>query len=114
MVSFQINAEDLPPLEAFHYLRQKITYNNSNWPAVYQNLQKAQRWWCVIARLLKKTKETVRACWMNNNTVAKLVILYVSDRWVVTGEMLKVLEGFHHQVARRITGMTATLGAVRE
>ena len=26
---------------------------------------------------------------------------------MVTGEMLKVLEGFHHQAAWRISGMTA-------
>ena len=34
------------------------------------------------------------------------VLLYGSDRWVVTGEMLKVLEGFHHQVVRQVTGKT--------
>ena len=28
----------------------------------------------------------------------------------MTGDMIKVLEGFHHQVARRITGITTTLG----
>ena len=29
-------------------------------------------------------------------------------------EMLNILEGFHHQSARRITGMTATCGVGRE
>ena len=28
----------------------------------------------------------------------------------MTGDMLKVLEGFHHQAARRIIGMKATHG----
>ena len=42
-VSFQINAETLPPSEAFPYLGRTITYNNSNWEAVYQNLRKARR-----------------------------------------------------------------------
>ena len=35
------------------------------------------------------------------------MLLYRSENLAVTGEMLKVLEGFHHRAARRITGMTA-------
>ena len=32
--------------------------------------------------------------------VAHLVLLYVINRWVVTGDILKVLEGFHHRAAQ--------------
>ena len=39
------------------------------------------------------------------------VILYGSKIWVVTGEILKVLEGFQHRAARRITGMSDKRGA---
>ena len=45
----------------------------------------------------------MRACGMMYKAVYQSVLLYGSDSWVVTGEMLKFLEGFHHQVARRIT-----------
>ena len=51
---------------------------------------------------------------MMYKAVAQSVLLKVSESWVVTGEMLKVLEGFHHWAARRITGMTATREAGRE
>ena len=44
----------------------------------------------------------------------QLVLLYVSEIWVVTGDILKVWEGFHHQAARRITSMMALRGAGRE
>ena len=37
----------------------------------------------------------------------QLVLLYRTESWVVTDEMLKVIEGFHHHLARKITGMTA-------
>ena len=37
--------------------------------------------------------------------VAQLVLLYRSKRWVVKGDMLNLLEGFHHQEAQQITGM---------
>ena len=60
-VSFQINAETLPPLEAFTYLGCTIAYNNRNWASVYQNLHKAWKMWEMLARVLEKTRERVRA-----------------------------------------------------
>ena len=38
------------------------------------------------------------------------MLFYGSEIWVVTGEMLKVLEGLHNREVRWITGMTATHG----
>ena len=67
-----------------------------------------------MARLLAKTGETVQTRGMMYKAVDQLLILYRSEIRVVTGDMLKVLEGFHHRVARRMTGMTATCGAGRE
>ena len=46
--------------------------------------------------------------------VAQSVLLYVSESWVVTGEMLKVLEGFCHQATRKITGMMVTRDVGRD
>ena len=43
-----------------------------------------------------------------------MVLLYGSKSWVMMGAMLKVLDGFHPWVARRITGMTTTRGVERE
>ena len=42
------------------------------------------------------------------------MILYGRESWVVTGDMLKVLVGFHNRVARRIKGMKSKHGAGRE
>ena len=46
-----------------------------------------------------------------DKAVAQLVLLYGSESLVVTGDILKALEGFHHWADRGITGMTATHGA---
>ena len=93
MVSFQMNAETLPPSEAFLYLGRIIVYNNSDWVVVYQNLRKARMRWIMILRVLERTGATVRAQGSMYKAVAQLVILYSSKIWVVAGEMLKVLEG---------------------
>ena len=53
----------------------------------------------------------MRSRGMIYKAVDQAVLLYVSESWVVTGAMLKLLEGFHHRAARRITGMTETRGA---
>ena len=42
-----------------------------------------------------------------HKAVVKSVLLYGNDIWVVMGAMIKVLEGFHRWVARRIMGMAA-------
>ena len=39
-----------------------------------------------------------------------VVILYISESWVVTGSMIKFPKGFCHRAARWITGMAATHG----
>ena len=35
-----------------------------------------------------------------------MVLLYRRNIWVITDEMMKVLEVFHHRTSRRITGKT--------
>ena len=64
--------------------------------------------------VIDKIGETVRSRGMMYKSVTQLVILYGSDIWVVTGGMLKVLEGFHHRAARQIKGMMAIRGASGE
>ena len=68
----------------------------------------------MISRVLAKMGETVQAREMMYKTVGQLVLLCGIEIWVVTVEMLKVLEGFHHWATRQITGMTATRGVDRE
>jgi hypothetical protein len=39
--------------------------------------------------------------------VCQAVLLYGCETWTVTKSMLRVLEGFHHKCARRISGLMA-------
>ena len=50
-------------------------------------------------------RETVRAQEMIYKAVVQTVLLYVSDSWIVKEETLKVLEGFHHRVDQKISGI---------
>ena len=55
-----------------------------------------------MTKLLTKVGAEVWAQAMMYKAVVKMVFLYGSEMWVVTRAMLTVLEGFHHQVARKI------------
>ena len=46
--------------------------------------------------------------------VAKSLLLYESESWLVTEDILKFLAAFHHHATRRITRMTAKRGSGRE
>ena len=78
-VSLQINAENLPPSEAFIYLGRTVAYNNRNWAAVYLNLRKAWKWWGMVERVLERTGETERSQGDIYKAVVKSVLLYGSN-----------------------------------
>ena len=65
----------------------------------------------MVSRVLERTGATVQDRVSIYKVVAQLVLLYVSEIWVVIREVLKVLTAFHHQAARRFTRMTAKRGA---
>ena len=47
---------------------------------------------------------------MMYKVVVKAVLLYGGEIWVVTYAMMNVLEGFHHRIARQITGVVVHRG----
>ena len=57
--------------------------------------------------MLTQTGATARERAMLYKAVVQTVLIYGSNSWVVMGEMLKVLEGFHHWVDIWIPGKTA-------
>ena len=65
----------------------------------------------MVDMVLKRMGATVCYRGAIYKSVEQFVLLYGIKTWVVTREMLKVLEGFHHQAARQITEMTAKRGS---
>ena len=82
-----------------------LDFNKSDWATMCRNMRKAQRRWGMVVKVMTKTGETVRPWTMMYKVVVHTVLMYRIDSWVVLDEMLKVLEGFHHWVTRRISGM---------
>ena len=100
-----IKIHDIPlqTVQTFKYLGRTMAANNSDWQALYTNLAKARRKWATLTRILTKTGLPPRIAGLFYKAIAQAVLLYGSESWVITPAMLTTLEGFHHQVARRIT-----------
>ena len=94
----------MDPTAAFLYLVCTVAYNNGNWEALYHNLKNYRRKWGMVAKVLTKSGAVVWSQEMIYKTVVQTVLLYGSKIWVAMGEMLTVLEGFHHWVARKTGG----------
>ena len=61
----------------------------------------------MVSNVLRKTWAPLKDWVMMYKSVVQAVLLYSRKRWVVTYEMMTVLEVFHNNIERRITGMTA-------
>ena len=96
----------MEPAKAFPYLIRTVSYNNSDWAALYHNLSKTRKWWEMAEKVVRKTEAEVRVQRMIYKEIVQSVLLYGRDIWVVMRAMLKVLEGLYHRTARRVAEMT--------
>ena len=60
----------------------------------------------MMAKALKKMRAVMETQATMYKAVVQIVLLYGSESWVVMDAMLKMLEGFHHRLARRIAGIS--------
>jgi hypothetical protein len=109
--TFQVYQDNLAKVNYFRYLGRILFFNNSDWPALYHNLRKAQTRWGMVARLLARDGASAKARGQFYVAITQAVLLYGCETWTVTPAMLKVLKSFHHKVDRRISGKMARLSA---
>jgi hypothetical protein len=88
----------------FVYLGRLLSSDDDDWPAVLRNMAKARQRWAYISRILRREGATPRISAMFYKAVVQTVLLFGSESWVLTPSMLGKLEGFHRQIARRLTG----------
>jgi Reverse transcriptase (RNA-dependent DNA polymerase)/Ulp1 protease family, C-terminal catalytic domain len=107
-ITIKIGNATLPTVPEFCYLGRILTATNSDWPAVHKNLLKARSKWALISRPLIKTGVSPRYIGYFYKSIVQSVLLYGSESWVLTTPMLKALNGFHHRIARKISGLMPT------
>ena len=94
----------LAQITSFKYIGRIITAVDDEWPAVVRNLRKERRKLLQLTRML--SREGVDA-WTSVHIFLALfqsLMLYGLEMWVMTSRIWRVLGGFHHRVACRLTG----------
>ncbi len=108
-VTFQVNGEVLERVNNYCYLGRTKATNNSDWLAMFRNLKKAKMKWGQICRPLIKTGVRMRMVGLFYKAIVQAILLYGSETWVITPDMLRVLESFHNRTAHRIAQMMPKL-----
>ena len=106
---FSALGEELEMVRDFRYLGRPLSELDSDMPAFRHNLRKARQKWGMLSRLLVREGATPLVSGKFYKAVVQAVLLYGSETWVWTESMRLAFQGFHHRVARRLTGMTARL-----
>ena len=60
-MAIRFNLNTLDTINAFTYLGMMVTYNTSDWEALYRNLRKYKRRWEMAAKVLGKTGAPIKA-----------------------------------------------------
>ena len=94
----------LLPCRLLKYLGRVLAAEDDNWPVVVHNLQRARQKWAQLSRVLIREGADDRTSGQINLAVVQSVLIYGSETWVLKPRMQRVLGGFHHRVARRMTG----------
>ena len=103
-VVFTACGQPLERVRTFKYLGRVLSDTDNDGPAVYKNLAKARKRWGMFSRVLRRENCRPKVAAMFYKATVQAVLLFGSETWVVSPPMLKALTGFHHRVARQLTG----------
>ena len=97
--------ELLKTVRKFKYLGRIVSCNDNDTTAVRRNIKKARWTWGQFWKVIKKEEVPPRAAGMFYQAVVVSVLLYGSESWVVSPAVMRELERFHVEAARRLTSM---------
>ena len=101
IIAYGIN---FAPVTSFKFLGRVLLEADTNWTEVDKNHQKEPQKWERLNRVL--IREDVDA-WTSGNiylALVQLIKIYGLEMWVMTPHIGRVLGGFYHRVACRLTG----------
>merc|ERR1712086_95888 len=97
--------EELRQVEGFKYLGRIVSHVDNDVPAMRRNLKRARGIWRRLSKVLATEEIPAPVAGMFYQAVVAAVLLYGSESWSLPPRAMKVLEGFHVEAARRLTGM---------
>ena len=105
-VVFTVKGAPLESVKVFKYLGRPLSSTDDDWPAIYRNLSKARQRWAQVSRVLVREGADPKTSAVFYKAVVQSVLLYGCESWDMSPRVLKVLSGFHHRAARRLSGLS--------
>ena len=102
--TFMVNGIPFKSVQEFKYLGRILNENDCDDSAINQNLKRASEKWGRIGRILSKKGADAKTMGTFYKTIIQSVLLYGSETWVTSKQMIRMLRSFHHRCARFITG----------
>jgi hypothetical protein len=87
-----------------HALGRLVTKDDKDGPAVIRNLARARAKWASMRRFLVRDAVDPKTMATFYRTVVLYVLLYGSESWVLTGDLMRLLRSFHRRCCRGLTG----------
>ena len=103
-VAFTAAGAPLGKVSRFKYLGRHLSDLDNDWPSLQKQLTKTRQRWAMISRVLSWEGANPRVSGMFHKVATQAVMVYGSETWVFSESKLQALQGFHHRVARRLTG----------
>jgi hypothetical protein len=98
-----VDGTPLQSVQEFKYLGRILNENDCDDSAINQNLKRACERWGRIGRILSKKGANAKTG-IFYKTLVQSVLLYGSETWVISKQMLRMLKSFRCRCARFITG----------
>ena len=102
-VVFTVSGNPIETVDSFRYLGRPVTADSKDGMAVLYNIHRTRRRWAQVNRLLARQGANSKVSGYFYKAVCQSVLLYGCETWVVSDQILRSLDGFHHRVARRLT-----------
>ena len=106
-VRFTALGEEIENVPSFRYLGRPLSSTDNDWTAILSNLAKARKRWARVSVVLRRTCLGPRVAAMFYKAIVQSVLLFGVETWTLSESMLKCLTGFHHRIARQLSGKTA-------
>ena len=103
-MAFKAYGHPLTMVSSFKYLGSVLSASDDDWPAVVANLRKARKKWARHPRILVREGTDARMPGIFYKAVVQVVLLFGLEASVMTLYIGRMLGGFHHWVACRLTG----------
>jgi hypothetical protein len=103
-VEFTVNGKPIEIVEKFEYLGRIVTKDDKDGPAVMRNLARARAKWANMRRFLVRDAADPKTMATFYRTVVLYVLLYGSESWVLTSDLMRQLRSFHRRCCRGLTG----------